>query len=168
MASPVGWMAATTVVSTAFGIYAQTAQNEMMADAAKKQKEYLEEQKILINKSKERDLVLFQRQVDELLGQQEVGYAVAGVEFSDSAVRSAEQVIGLAEEEKIAIKEQAAANISLADYKIDVADSRQHFYTRITPYQTIGSIAGGIGQLGYYKFKHGLGKKDFDVSQWWS
>ena len=155
MADPLSWMAGATVVSTALGIYSNAEQNAMMAEAARKQKEYLKTQKILITKSKERDLVLFQRQVDEVLGQQEVGYAVAGVEFSDSAVRAAQQVIGLAEEEKIAIEKQAAANLELADYKISIANSRQNFYNHITPYQTIGSLAGGMGQLGYYKFKHG-------------
>ena len=158
MATPMAYMAAATVVSTGLQIYSNSKQNEMMADAAKKQKEFLENQKILITKSKERDLVLFQRQVDEVLGQQEVGYAVAGVEFSDSAVRAAQQVIGLAEEEKTAIREQAAANLELSDYKIGIADSRQNFYNHITPYQTIGSLAGGMGQLGYYKFRHGKGK----------
>jgi hypothetical protein len=153
MATPMAYMAAATVVSTGLQIYSNSKQNELMAESARKQKEFLKEQKILINKSKERDLVLFQRQVDEVLGQQEVGYAVAGVEFSDSAVRAAQQVIGLAEEEKIAIEEQAAANVALTDYKINVQSMSEDFYRNIGTYQTIGLGLGGVGQLARYSMK---------------
>ena len=152
MASPGAWMAGATIFSAIFQIEGARQQNEMQAELARKQKEYLEEQKHLIGKARDRDLDIFEREVSALVGQQQAAFGKAGVELTDSAVRVTSNTIARAEEEKIAIEEQAAANIRLADYKIEVAQKKQDFYRDIGTWQTLGAVTGAVGNLAYYSY----------------
>lgn len=147
MADPVtiglGVMAAGGIVSAASGYQSDMAQ----AGAERENADYFRKQAAYSQAATDRELDIFQNEVDDLMGRQLSGYGKAGVSMSGSPLLLMGQTQDRADAELAAIKEKGRQNVELTLMRAQQADNNADSMQKNAPWKAFGSLLGTAGSM---------------------
>jgi ABC-type Fe3+-citrate transport system substrate-binding protein len=155
-------IASAAVAVTGSVLQGIAADKQLAAEAGALGDEYkqLQEDKEFLASSREEEIELFQKETQELLGLQSVGFAKAGVEMSGSVLNVLNRTMLEAEEEESRILQEHAREASL--HELRMRNTRREIGA-VRDQRMMGPIttilgAGASGASSYYTAKK-LGKK---------
>jgi len=158
-------IAAAAVAATGSALQGIAANKQLAAEAGALGDEYkqLQEDKEFLASSREEEIELFQKETQELLGLQSVGFAKAGVEMSGSVLNVLNRTMLEAEEEESRILQEHAREASL--HELRMRNTRREIGA-VRDQRMMGPIttilgAGASGMSSYYTAKK-YGKKSGD------
>lgn len=147
MADPVtiglGVMAVGGGLSAISGYQSDMAQ----ADAEIQNAEYFKKQAFYSQAATERELDIFQNEVDDLMGRQISGYGKAGVSMSGSPLLLMGQTKDRADAELAAIKEKGRQNVELTLMRAQQAEATAESMQKNAPWKAFGSLLGTAGSM---------------------
>tara|TARA_R110002074_G_scaffold237917_1_gene409920 strand:+ start:11545 stop:12039 length:495 start_codon:yes stop_codon:yes gene_type:complete len=145
-------VAATSAVFQGISAYQQA---EAQEDALEHERKQLLQQRTFLDEAREEEIELFQKETQELLGLQSVGFAKAGVELSGSVLNVLNRTTLEAKEEEDKIYQQYSRYRTMSELKENAISSARsnisHQKGFILPTTVLGAAAGGTSS--YYGTK---------------
>lgn len=132
---------------TAFSAYSSYQSAQAQADAEQANAAYYQKQAEYSKISTDRELDIYNNEVDDLLGRQQNAFSKAGVSLSGSPLLLLGQTRERADKEIAAIKEKGRQNVELTLMRAYSSDATAGEIRSGAPWQAAGTLASGAGQI---------------------